>query len=73
MPGSVARGGNRPIFKEFKVYFWKTSLCLNVSLNISATGTEVIRQIIDAYLNSNEVDHSLLKYPKHPEGTIKHD
>lgn len=68
MLGAGARGGNKPIMKEFKVYFWKTSLCLTIPLNISATVTEVIRQIIDAYMNSSSVDQSLMKYPKYTEG-----
>jgi len=49
--------------KIFKVYFFNTPRFLEIPISVNLTVAEVIRQIIDCYMEDESVDHSLMKYP----------
>jgi hypothetical protein len=54
--------------KIFKVYFFNTPRFLEIPISVNLTVAEVIRQIIDCYMEDESVDHSLMKYPGYIDG-----
>ncbi len=54
--------------KTFKVYFFNTPQFLEIPISVNLTVAEVIRQIIDYYMEDDKVENSLMKYPGYIDG-----
>ena len=52
------------------MYFFKKDMSLEIKITITKTVSEVIREIIDSYMENKSLDVTLMKFFKYSEGNI---
>jgi hypothetical protein len=51
-----------------KVFFFVTPTKLEIPIKVDSKIIDIIKSIIDFYINDQKMDKSLMKYPNQPEG-----